>query len=372
MDAIDLLKEMVRVNTVDSRNGDRIIKLVLGYLAKEGGAFTHERVSIDGVKNLIVYTGKKGPAFVLNGHYDVVPATRDGWATNPFEPVERGGFIYGRGTTDMKSGLAAQVSAFARYSRNPRGRAILMVVGDEEKGGFRGTGPLVERLANKEKIARLLIAEPTSQNVLGDISKKGCRGVLWLNVAIKGVPGHASRPLQAKNPIEAAAGLITYLRTAKFPEKSNMVPTTAITTYAHSDSGATNVIPELAELNIDVRYNHGTKPANVVKMIERFIAKTGCRATVKILEDSPYFINKDKGFERIVAKVVKRHTGRRIKFTTVGGSSDARFFSYKGIPVLEFGTRMEGMHGNNERVSIDDVRTLERIIYDVMTSERAR
>ncbi|NPA22661.1 MAG: succinyl-diaminopimelate desuccinylase [Candidatus Micrarchaeota archaeon] len=356
---MELLKRLVQIPTVNSEHGEKVIEIVLNELRDLG--CEHRIYEVDGIKSLVVRCKGEGPLLAFNGHYDVVPVS-EGWTKDPFGAEIEGGKLYGRGASDMKGGLVASIEAFKELAKQGK-NVMLMVVGDEEKGGKRGTKAVLEML--EEKPRYVLVTEGMQGDInFGDSIKVGRRGVAWFDIVIKGVPGHASNPQKARNPADGLLLLLSTLKTLKLNDAPEMIPTTIVPTYIEMDGGALNVIPEQARVGIDMRYNYNIEPVEVMKSLVEILEKAGynARYEVKILE--PAFFNRDKRFLEIVQGVMRRK-GYIARPDTQGGSSDARFFAAMGIPVLEIGTRAFNIHSTDEYVILEDVEKLKELLVEI-------
>ncbi len=352
---IEMIKKLIEINTVDSKNGDKIIEIILDYL--KGTDFKYEIVEKEGVKNLIAWKGDlKNVKIILNGHWDVVPADPK-W--DPFLAREIDGFIYGRGSGDMKSGLGVAIDVFKNSKRKD---LMLMAVGDEEKGGYKGTKVCVEWLKKKGvKPKYVLITEPVSEKEFGDAIKIGRRGVLWLDVRIKGIPTHASRPEKGKNPIDALSLFNQFTKNIKLPEDEMGKTSIAITSFI-SKSNAYNATPKEGLIRIDIRKNAATKTKEIIKRFKEFFNSLGYDAEINIKIDEPSFLNKDKRLENIVIESFKKY-GYNPRKSTTGGASDARFFDCGRV---ELGIVSRNIHSFEEHASIEEIKKLKNILEDIL------
>ncbi len=346
MDVIELAKALISINTVDSANGKKVVEVIDSAL--EGLPYKRELYTYEGVVNAFYYPAYEcAELFAFNGHYDVVPA--DDW-NKAFEPEEKDGFLYGRGSADMKGGLAAMTLAFAELLKEKR-CASLFVVGDEEKGGAKGTGAALKDVLKKHKIRRALIGEPMQESkVFGDTVKVGRRGVFWLKLRIKGKGGHASQSLPY-NPSRYIAHVLDM--GANLTNKEGMAPTTVNITSLSMPLSAYNTVPSTLELTLDIRMNHGTSREAIL----HYLYKDGYEVDIEELFYAAPFFNPDKEYAEAVLTFLSSK-GYKPKSSTAGGSSDARFFSSAGIGVVEFGPRSFNAHGRDERVSVDELRAL--------------
>ena len=169
------------------------------------------------VKNLYARLGNKSPNFCYAGHLDVVPAGNlKDWTVNPFKPSIKKGHLIGRGANDMKSSIAAFVSAVSNFIENYSnfsGSISLLITGDEEGAAINGTKKVVEYLKKrKEKIDFCLVGEPTNPSKLGEMIKIGRRGSMNGRLTITGVQGHVAYPHRANNPSTALVQILKEIK----------------------------------------------------------------------------------------------------------------------------------------------------------------
>lgn len=367
MEAVELTKELVSIKSF--KNVDRISSFVFDWLGEVTDNV--KLIERDGVKNIVAEIGEGRPVFVLNGHMDTVPASPEGWKYDPLNPVIEDGRLYGRGSNDMKGGLACQMVAFKRLARkNFEGKVILMVVGDEEVGGFNGTGYLVNLI---EKPDFVLVGEGTDMKI-----KVGRRGVLWVNLEIVGKSMHSSRVYEErKNPIEICSELALFLRDLNLEENyENMPRTTAVMTVIQAGE-RTNVVPRVCKAKIDVRNTPKMTKELLNEIISEFLEELKYKYgrfeyNMEIKELAiPYYL-KDSKIAKIIASILSEF-GFEPLYDASGGASDGRFFVGKGVKeVVELGPRGENAHGVNEWVLVEDLKILpeiyERIILEALKS----
>ena len=214
------------------------------------------------VKNLYARKGNKGPNFCYAGHLDVVPPGNiKDWTINPFKPSIKKGHLIGRGANDMKSSIAAFVSAvsiFINKNNKFKGSISLLITGDEEGDAINGTKKVVDYLKKKkEKINFCLVGEPTNPNKLGEMIKIGRRGSLTGKLTINGVQGHVAYPHRAKNPSTIIVNVLKELKDIKFDKGTkDFQPTNLEITRININNSADNVIPGSAEATFNIRFNN--------------------------------------------------------------------------------------------------------------------
>jgi succinyl-diaminopimelate desuccinylase len=226
------------------------------------------------VKNIYARLGNKGPNFCYAGHLDVVPAGNlKDWTVNPFKPSVKKGYLIGRGANDMKSSIAAFVSAVSNFVANKRdfnGSISLLITGDEEGVAINGTKKVVEYLKKKkEKIDFCLVGEPTNPNKLGEMIKIGRRGSMTGRLSIIGIQGHVAYPNRANNPSTALVQILKELKEIKFDNGTkDFQPTNLEITKINIDNFADNVIPGLANAKFNIRFNNKHSSNSIKKKIQ--------------------------------------------------------------------------------------------------------
>ncbi|MBL8049569.1 MAG: succinyl-diaminopimelate desuccinylase [Chthonomonas sp.] len=306
-----------------------------------------------GVTNLWATRGE-GRTFCLYGHCDVVPpGPREAWATDPFVPTIEGDTLFGRGASDMKGPLAAVLIAATQAQTS--GRVAVFVTSDEEGPGVHGTEfALPALLEQGERIDAALVAEPTSEQVFGDVLKVGRRGSFGGKIRFLGKQGHVAYPHLAENPIHAAApALQRLLETTLDTGGDGFAPSAFQVTNIQAGTGATNVTPGECEVMFNIRYGVKSTPDSLRRTIET--ALQGTRYELDAKNNSSPFLTAPGPLTSLLAEEVERVAGRRPELGTGGGTSDARVFAACGIPVAEFGPSNATIHAANECVSLSDL-----------------
>jgi succinyl-diaminopimelate desuccinylase len=342
--------------------------------------FTCERLTFAPVDNLWAKHGSGGPLLCFAGHTDVVPTgPRDAWQSDPFEPVIRDGLLYGRGSADMKSGLAAMVTAAERFvARHPRhaGTLAFLLTSDEEGAAIDGTRRVIETLrARGEKIDWCVVGEPTSRESLGDTIKIGRRGSLSCQLTVHGVQGHIAYPHLADNPVHAFAPALAELASRHWDEGNDYFqPTSFQVANIAAGTGAPNVIP--GELR--VRFNLRFSTEQTVESLQRAVLEILDRHRVKytlewIIAGLP-FLTRPGTLTDAVSAAVGEVTGHRPEFSTTGGTSDGRFIAPTGAQVVELGVTNATIHKVNECARLADIEQLsvvyERIMERLLADDR--
>ncbi|MCB1329361.1 MAG: succinyl-diaminopimelate desuccinylase [Maritimibacter sp.] len=372
-DPVALTRRLVQCPSVTPEEGGA---LVLLEEILTGAGFTCTRVDRGGTSNLFARYGRRGANRTLgfNGHTDVVPVGNpDDWSVPPFGAVEKDGYLWGRGATDMKSGVAAWVAAAVDFvADTPEDAAlILTITGDEEGDATDGTTALLDWMAaNGEQMTACVVGEPTSPNHMGEMMKIGRRGSLTAFFTARGVQGHSAYPHRAKNPVPALARLMARLDAHVLDEGTDHfdASTLAVTTF---DTGnpASNVIPAECRATVNIRFNDAHDSAGLEAWLreemERVAGETGIAMELRVKLTGDSFLTPPGDLSELVAACVKAETGVTPELSTSGGTSDARFVK-DHCPVVEFGLVGKTMHAVDERVEIDQIRQLKRIYTRIM------
>jgi succinyl-diaminopimelate desuccinylase len=327
------------------------------------------------VKNLYARLGKQGPNFCYAGHLDVVPAGNlKDWTVNPFKPSIKKGYLIGRGANDMKSSIAAFVSAVSNFVGNKRkfnGSISLLITGDEEGVAINGTKKVVDYLRKKkEKIDFCLVGEPTNPDKLGEMIKIGRRGSMTGRLSIIGVQGHVAYPQRANNPSTALVQILKELKEIKFDNGTkDFQPTNLEITKINIDNSADNVIPGLAKAKFNIRFNNKHTSSSIKKKIDTIIKKISNKNKSKYKIDysvsGEAFLTKPNDTTFMIRDIIKKITKIKPQLSTTGGTSDARFIR-KIAPCLEFGLVGKTMHKVDEAVSLTDLKKLTLIYSNIL------
>ena len=327
------------------------------------------------VKNLYARLGTKEPNFCYAGHLDVVPPgnVKD-WTINPFRPSVKKGYLIGRGANDMKSSIAAFVSAVSTFlSKNKKfnGSISFLITGDEEGAAINGTKKVVDYLKKKkEKIDFCLVGEPTNPNKLGEMIKIGRRGSMTGRLSVIGIQGHVAYPQRANNPSTTLVQILNELKEIKFDKGTkNFQPTNLEITKININNTADNVIPGLADATFNIRFNNKHSSISIKKKINKIIKKICIKnkSKYKIAYNvsGEAFLTKPNSTTYMIQNIIKKVTKIKPKLSTTGGTSDARFIK-KISPCLEFGLVGKTMHKVDEAVSLRDLKNLTKIYEKIL------
>lgn len=373
LDAADLTARLIRCPSVTPEEGGA---LVLLEEVLSGAGFECHRVDRNGTSNLFARWGAKGArAFGFNGHTDVVPpGDPASWTHPPFSGhLDEDGVIWGRGATDMKSGVAAFVAAAVDFVRQtpPDGAVILTITGDEEGPSRDGTIAILDWMeANGERMDACVVGEPSNPEVMGEMMKIGRRGSATYRIAAKGVQGHAAYPHRAKNPLHALTRYLADLTAEPLDQGTDHFdPSGLQITSVDCGNPASNVIPESATAVVNIRFNDLHTGASLAAMLTDraalATARTGVTLTVTADISGEAFLTEPGDFVDMVRGVVQQETNRQPVLSTSGGTSDARFVK-NHCPVVEFGLVGAHMHQVNERVPAQQVRQLKTIYQRIL------
>jgi succinyl-diaminopimelate desuccinylase len=370
IDPVELTTALIRCPSVTPAEGGAIA-LLERTLAPLGFACT--RISRGGIENLYARRGRAAPVFAFAGHTDVVPVgDRAAWRRDPFGGEIVDGVLWGRGATDMKSGVAAFVAAAAEFvGRDPKGSISLLITGDEEGDATDGTVAILDWMrAHGETADFCLVGEPTSVGDLGDVAKIGRRGSMSGVVTVRGRQGHSAYPERAANPLPALARICAALAGTPLDDGSeHFQPSTLALTSIDVGNPAGNVIPSAGRAAFNIRFNDLHTSAALKDwaqaIVDREIAGTELTADIAWKVSGESFLTQPGPRVQAVADAIAAATNRRPRLTTGGGTSDARFIKDL-CPVMEFGLVGETMHQVDERVPVDQIRALTRIYLDVL------
>jgi len=327
------------------------------------------------VKNLYARIGNKEPNFCYAGHLDVVPpGNLNDWTVNPFKPSIKKGHLIGRGANDMKSSIAAFVSAvsiFLKMNSNFKGSISLLITGDEEGEAVNGTKKVVDYLKKKrERINFCLVGEPTNPNKLGEMIKIGRRGSLTGKLTINGIQGHVAYPQRANNPSTTIIKILNDLKNIKFDKGTkNFQPTNLEVTKININNNADNVIPGLAEATFNIRFNNKHSSSSIKKRLNQIFKKISkknkSKFKIEYRVSGEAFLTKPNNTTFMIQDVIKKVTKIKPILSTTGGTSDARFIK-KISSCLEFGLVGKTMHKVDEAVSLKDLKNLTKIYQNIL------
>ena len=326
--------------------------------------FEIEMLRYGSVENLWAKRGKGGPVLCFAGHTDVVPTgPLEEWRTDPFQPTIRDGMLFGRGAADMKSGLAAMVTAvesFVTAHPGHRGCIAFLITSDEEGPSVDGTKRVVELLRSRQqRIDWCIVGEPSSEKAVGDTIKIGRRGSFSGRLTVHGVQGHVAYPQLARNPVHMLAPALAELTAHVWDEgNEHFEPTTFQISNLNAGTGAPNVIPGELKARFNLRYSPVQTQEGLKKTVEGILDRHGVKYTIEWYVSGEPFYTPPGALSDGVCAGVKSVTGSAPKLSTGGGTSDGRFIATLGAQVVELGVTNASIHKVNESVGLEEIDAL--------------
>lgn len=374
-DPVELTAALIRCPSVTPAEGGAL-QLLEKLLSKAGFATT--RVDRGDTSNLFARWGGQtnGRTFGFNGHTDVVPVgDLDAWTVDPFGAEIKDGFMYGRGSTDMKSGVAAFAAAAIDFVAEtpPNGSIVLAITGDEEGDATDGTVALLDWMEkNGEKIDHCLVGEPTCPNNMGEMMKIGRRGSMTAYFTVTGVQGHSAYPDRANNPLPAMARLVDRLASHKLDNGTDHFdPSTLAVTTIDTGNTANNVIPANCRATVNIRFNDDHTSEELTTWLrsvaDSIASENDVEIAMRVQVSGESFITAPGELSSLIGAAVGAETGVTPVLSTSGGTSDARFVK-DHCPVVEFGLVGKTMHQVDERVNIAQIHQLKAIYTRILQS----
>ena len=377
LNELTLAKELIKFPSITPVDAGvmRFLEKKLKKLGFKTKIIEFKEKNFESVKNLYARLGNTNPNFCYAGHLDVVPPGNiKDWTINPFKPSVKKGHLIGRGANDMKSSIAAFISAVSIFLKNNNsfdGSISLLITGDEEGDAVNGTKKVVDYLKKKkEKISFCLVGEPTNPNKLGEMIKIGRRGSLNGKLIVNGIQGHVAYPQRANNPLTTIVKILDKLKDIKFDNGTkDFQPTNLEVTKINVINNADNVIPGSAEATFNIRFNNKHSSNSIKKRLnkifETIAKKNKSSFKVEYRVSGEAFLTKPDATTFMVQNIIKKITKIKPKLSTTGGTSDARFIR-KISPCLEFGLVGKTMHKIDEAVSLKDLKNLTKIYHNIL------
>lgn len=359
-----LTEELIALSSVtpeDNGCQQRLISLL------EPLGFHCETIRSGNVTNLWARKGSAQPLMVFAGHTDVVPTGPvEQWTSHPFSPTHRDGRLFGRGTADMKTSIAAMVVAVEEFvAAHPghRGSIAFLLTSDEEGPATDGTVVVCNMLrARGEQLDYCVIGEPTSSDMLGDVIKNGRRGSMSGRLIIKGVQGHIAYPQLAKNPIHLAAPALSELVSEKWDEGNEYyLPTSWQVSNIHGGTGAGNVIPGEVVVDFNFRFSTASTIEGLQKRVHEILNKYDFGYDIKWTISGLPFLTPRGELSEAITRAIKSETGVDADLSTTGGTSDGRFIAQICPQVIEFGPPNESIHKIDENIELRFIDPLKNI-----------
>ena len=334
--------------------------------------FFCETFDCNGVTNLWVRRGTAKPIVCFAGHTDVVPTgPLDKWHTDPFRPTERDGKLYGRGAADMKTGIAAFVTAVEDFidSHPDHGGSIaLLITSDEEGPAINGTVRVVEWLKSQNtRIDYTIVGEPSSTEKFGDTIRNGRRGSLSARLVVKGVQGHIAYPHLAENPIHLFAPALAELSTTVWDAGNEYFPATSFqVSNINGGTGAFNVIPGTIDVYFNFRFSTASTPQNLQSRTEAILRKHRLSFDITWTLAGKPFLTKRGDLVDALTKSVQKVAGITPQLSTAGGTSDGRFIAGICDQIAEFGPINASVHKIDECVEVADIERLHDVYFHTL------
>jgi succinyl-diaminopimelate desuccinylase len=369
---IKLAKELIRCPSVTPKDAGAI-----NILAKKlrSLGFKCQMMNFKNIKNLYARLGKSSPNFCFAGHTDVVPVgDLKSWSVNPFSGVVKNNKLIGRGASDMKGSIACFIAALSQFKKaRPKfkGSISLLITGDEETIAINGTKKVVEKLKKrKEKINFCLVGEPTNLTKLGQMMKVGRRGSITGYLTVHGTQGHVAYPHQANNPASVITKILNQINNMKLDSGTkNFQPSNLEVVKINIENSADNVIPAEATATFNIRFNNKHSSTSLKKKLNNIFSnacrKRGHSFKISYMVSGEAFLTTPNKTTYMIQKIIKKITKVKPKFSTTGGTSDARFIR-KISPCVEFGLVGKTAHKIDEMVSVSDMKKLKKIYLNIL------
>ena len=360
-ETLELAKALIRRKSVTPAD-EGCQQLIIDRLAPLG--FKPEVFVCGDVTNLLIRHGDAKPLVVLAGHTDVVPpGPIEKWNSDPFEPTIREGKLFGRGAADMKTSIAAFVTAAERFVRDHpdhAGSVALLITSDEEGPSVDGTVRVVEELKRRgETIDFCIVGEPSSVERFGDTIKNGRRGSLTARLVVHGVQGHVAYPHRVKNPVHLAAPAIAEMATAEWDQGNEYFPpTTFQVSNIHAGTGAQNITPGALQVDFNFRFSTESTPDSLKARVKEILDRHGLEYAIDWVQGGKPFLTKRGRLVETLTRVVRQVSGVTPEVNCTGGTSDGRFIFDICPEVAEFGPVNRSIHKVNEAVALEEIEPL--------------
>lgn len=376
-DAVSLTQDLVREDTVTPISTPAL-DILEAHLAAAGFEITKLPFSEDGyddTDNLYAQIGSGEPHLCFAGHVDVVPAGAvEEWSYAPFSGTIADGELFGRGTADMKGGVACFTAAAIKYvSETPdfKGTLSFLITGDEEAVAINGTPKMLKWLTEQNiKLDHCIVGEPSNPSYMGEEIKVGRRGSMLGNLTLHGTQGHIAYPERADNPMPRLAAVLNRLCNDPLDEGTNLFqPSNLEVTSVDVGNEAHNLLPQTVKVKFGIRYNtvHNFDSLELLlkDKFDAIHAEMGGRYEVEYFRSGEAFYTEDKMLTSLVSAAVEKFSGHVPKLSTAGGTSDARFIK-NHCAVVEFGLVGATMHKVDEHVDVADIEVLADIYHEII------
>ena len=363
-ETLELAKALIRRKSVTPAD-EGCQQLIIDRLVPLG--FKPEVMVCGDVTNLLIRHGEAKPLVVLAGHTDVVPpGPLEKWSSDPFEPTIREGKLFGRGAADMKTSIAAFVTAAERFVRehpDHPGSVALLVTSDEEGPSVDGTVRVVEEFKRRgETIDYCIVGEPSSVERFGDTIKNGRRGSLTARLVVHGVQGHVAYPQRAKNPVHLAAPALAEMAATEWDRGNEYFPpTTWQVSNIHAGTGAQNIIPGSLQVDFNFRFSTESTPDALKARVREILGRHGLEHSIDWVQGGKPFLTKRGRLVETLSRVVREVSGVTPEVNCTGGTSDGRFIFDICPEVAEFGPVNRSIHKVNEAVALEEIEPLAEV-----------
>ncbi|MGD8711645.1 MAG: succinyl-diaminopimelate desuccinylase [Thiohalophilus sp.] len=370
-DTLELARDLISRASVTPE--DAGCQPLLGERLKAIG-FALEPMRFEDVDNLWARRGANGPLFVFAGHTDVVPTgPEEQWQSPPFTPTITDGKLYGRGAADMKSSIAAMVTACERFiQQHPdhKGSIGFLITSDEEGPSINGTVKVVEALQQRqEQIDWCLVGEPSSTEKIGDVIKNGRRGSLGAVLTVNGKQGHVAYPHLARNPVHEFAPAMHELVSVQWDQgNDHFPPTTFQISNLHAGTGANNVIPGKLQVEFNFRFSTEVTDTQLRQQVEAILDGHQLDYQIDWTLSGQPFLTPEGELVEAAQRAIQSVAGYATQLSTAGGTSDGRFIAPTGAQVVELGPLNATIHQVNECVDVVDLDTLSDIYEQILVN----
>ena len=333
--------------------------------------FSIQHLPFGEVKNLWATHGSGAPVLCFLGHTDVVPTgPRAQWTSDPFEPQQRDGRLYGRGAADMKGSVAAMVlalEAFVAGHPDHAGTVALLLTSDEEGDAIDGVRAVARHFRETgQHIDACIVGEPSARERLGDTMRIGRRGSLTGTLKVKGVQGHVAYPQLADNPVHRALPVLAELTARQWDEgNADFPPTSFQIANLAAGTGASNVIPGELQVQFNFRYSPVWTADRLISDVENTLRDAGLDFSVAWHRSGEPFFTPDGALREHVRAAILEATGLVPEESTAGGTSDGRFIAPLGAQVVEVGPVNASIHKIDEYVPLDDLERLPALYLGI-------
>jgi len=360
-ETLELAKALIRRKSITPAD-EGCQQLIIDRLVPLG--FKPEIIKCGDVTNLFIRHGTGRPLVVLAGHTDVVPpGPREKWTSDPFEPTIRDGKLFGRGAADMKTSIAAFVTAAERFvAAHPGhpGSVGLLITSDEEGPSVDGTVRVVEAFkARGEAIDFCIVGEPSSVERFGDTIKNGRRGSLTGRLVVHGIQGHVAYPHNVKNPIHLVAPAIAEISTTEWDKGNEFFPPTSFqVSNIHGGTGAQNITPGHVEVAFNFRFSTESTPESLQSRVKKALDRHGLEYDLDWIVGGKPFLTKRGRLVTTLTNAIRKVSGVTPEVNCTGGTSDGRFIIDVCPEVAEFGPVNRSIHKVNEAVALEEIEPL--------------